>query len=54
MKADSEVVSLYYGADLDEQAAEQLKGKLAGAYPDKAIELYYGGQPHYQFIISVE
>lgn len=54
MKADSELISLYYGADLGEKDAEQLKGKLAEAYPDKVVELYYGGQPHYQFIISVE
>ncbi|MGI6092739.1 MAG: DAK2 domain-containing protein [Veillonellaceae bacterium] len=54
IKADSEVISLYYGAGLGDQTAELLKEKLAGAYPDKVVELYYGGQPHYQFIISVE
>ncbi|MDD4601902.1 hypothetical protein SDC9_04006 [bioreactor metagenome] len=54
MIPDSEIISLYYGAKLQEQDAEALKGKLAEVYPNHTIEAYYGGQPYYQFIISVE
>lgn len=54
LNKNSELISLYYGADLSEAEARRLKESLAEAYSDTAVELYYGGQPYYQFIISVE
>lgn len=54
IKPESEVISLYYGAGLTETEARQLKNRLSEEYPNSAVEIYYGGQPHYQFIISVE
>ena len=50
----SEIVSLYYGADIDKAAAEQLADGLAARLKNVTVETYFGGQPHYQFIISVE
>ena len=49
-----EVVSLYYGQDIDCAAAQQFVTILEKAFPDLAIEIYAGGQPHYHFVISAE
>ena len=51
---DSELISLYYGADITEAAANGLLSKLNEAYPDIDIELNAGGQPVYYYIVSVE
>lgn len=54
IKPDSEIISLYYGSMLSTHEAQKLKDSLGEKYPDKTIEMYQGGQPHYQFLISVE
>ena len=51
---DSELISLYYGADITEAAANGLLSKLSEIYPDIDIELNAGGQPVYYYIVSVE
>ena len=51
---DSELISIYYGADVDEAAAEELRDTLESAYPSCDIELQAGGQPIYYYVISVE
>ncbi|MDK2803110.1 MAG: fatty acid kinase [Peptostreptococcaceae bacterium] len=51
---DSEIISLFYGEDINEDEAESLIEELEEAYPDLDIELYHGGQPLYYYIISVE
>ena len=51
---DSELISLYYGADITEDAANELLLKLSETYPDIDIELNAGGQPVYYYIVSVE
>lgn len=53
LQEDHSLVTLYYGADVGEQA-EGILEQLAGSYPDMEFELQYGGQPLYHFIISVE
>lgn len=50
----SELISIYYGCDIEEEDAESLLDKLQSNYPDCDIELQYGGQPIYYYIISVE
>lgn len=50
---DNEIVTLYYGSDITEKAAEALAEKLSGE-SGLEIELYHGGQPLYHFLISVE
>jgi len=50
----SELISVYYGCDVDESAAEELTAKLEEAYPDCDVELQMGGQPIYYYVISVE
>ena len=51
---DSELISIYYGSDIDEEAAGVIKDKIEEKYPECDIELQKGGQPIYYYIISVE
>ncbi len=48
------MISLYYGAGLAESEAQALAGLLRATRSDIEVEVYSGGQPHYQFIVSVE
>jgi hypothetical protein len=49
-----EVISLYYGQEVDSATADLLQASLQDAYPDQEVEMVYGGQPLYHYIISVE
>ncbi len=51
---DSELISVYYGCDVEEEDAEALRASIEAAYPACDIELQYGGQPIYYYVISVE
>lgn len=51
---DSELVTIYYGSDVKEEDAEKLKEDAEKEFPDKEIELQYGGQPIYYYMISAE
>ena len=51
---EAEVISIYYGADIEEAEAEELAAALEEAYPDCDVELNAGGQPIYYYVISVE
>ena len=50
----AEVVTLYYGEDTDEKEAQQAKDEIASKYHNLQVEVVRGGQPHYNFIGSVE
>ena len=51
---ESELISIYYGSDVEEEEAEAFRGQIAESYPECDIELQYGGQPIYYYIVSVE
>ncbi len=51
---DSEVITLYYGQDVNEESVNALVAKLEERYEDYEIVPYYGGQPHYYYMVSVE
>lgn len=51
---ESELITLYYGADLTAIQANQLADRVREQWPNQEVELVEGGQPHYQFILSVE
>lgn len=51
---EGEIITLYHGEDISEEQAEELKETLAEKFPDYEVELYYGGQPLYYFLLSVE
>jgi len=50
----SELISIYYGCDVEEEEAEALRTSIESAYPACDVELQYGGQPIYYYVISVE
>ncbi len=49
-----ELISIYYGADVTEEDAEKLKARVEEAYPSCDVELQFGGQPIYYYIVSAE
>ena len=51
---EHELITLYYGEELSQGEANRIVDVVREAYPNQEIELQDGGQPHYQFIISVE
>ena len=54
VEEDSELISIYYGADADEDSANALADKLMEEYDYLDVEVHSGGQPVYYYIISVE
>jgi DAK2 domain fusion protein YloV len=50
----SEIITVYYGADTDSAEAGELAESLRHQYPHLEVEPIFGGQPHYNYIISVE
>lgn len=48
------VVSLYYGADISEESAEEICQALTEKFPELDVELFFGNQPVYYFIVSLE
>lgn len=54
MDDDSELISIYYGNNIEEASAEELAKQIEEAYPDADVELNCGGQPIYYYIVSVE
>ena len=51
---DSAIISIYYGTDATEEAAEELGAVIEEKYPDVEVEINAGGQPIYYYVISVE
>lgn len=51
---DSELISIYYGNQVQEEKAEELLAAVQEKFPDCDVELNYGGQPIYYYILSVE
>jgi len=52
--AASSLVTVYFGADVSELTAQELLNRLEKTFPDAEFELYYGGQPLYYYLFSVE
>jgi DAK2 domain fusion protein YloV len=52
--ADHEILTFYYGQDVSEPEAEIMQTQVQARYPRLSVELVWGGQPHYHYIISVE
>jgi len=51
---DSSIISLYYGNDVSESAANALSEKVADIYKGLDVEVHFGGQPVYYYLLSVE
>lgn len=51
---DSELITIFYGKDCEEEKVDALIEKLEGKYEDLDVQCYKGEQPLYYFIMSVE
>ncbi|MBN2500312.1 MAG: DAK2 domain-containing protein [Anaerolineales bacterium] len=51
---DYELITMFYGADIDRKQCDEIAAAIQEVYPDHEIEIQEGGQPHYQFIFSIE
>lgn len=51
---ERERLTLFYGSDITRQDVNQIVDHIREKYPQFEIEIHEGGQPHYQFIISIE
>lgn len=54
MSEEMELISIYYGADVTEEDAQDIRNEVEKKYGSCDIELQYGGQPIYYYIVSVE
>ena len=51
---ESELISVYYGSDVTEEDAEGIAARVNEEFPDIDVEVNYGGQPIYYYLISIE
>lgn len=51
---DYELISMYYGSDMDEQAAEALAAYVQTLNEDWEVEMFHGGQPLYPVLMAME
>jgi fatty acid kinase len=51
---DSEIFTLYSGADVDDARVQHAAQRLRAACPRVSVEVAHGGQPHYPFIVAAE
>jgi DAK2 domain fusion protein YloV len=51
---ETEVVTIYYGADTEPAEAEQVGVAIREQHPQLQVEIVQGGQPHYNYIASIE
>lgn len=49
-----EVITVYYGEDVDEYSANAVAAKFRADFPDADVTTVYGGQPVYYYMISAE
>lgn len=54
MEEEFELISIYYGSDITREDAEKFKSRVEGKYKGCDVELQYGGQPIYYYIVSAE
>ncbi len=54
VEEDSSFICVYYGEEIDQDQAEKLGEFVAKEYPECEVEIQYGGQPIYYYIVSVE
>jgi len=52
--AEHEIVTLFYGEDMPHVEANRIADVIRGRYSNLEVEVQEGGQPHYQFILSIE
>ena len=53
-QADESLATLYYGAETTAAAAEELARNIRERFSSYEVEVVFGGQPNYDYIVSVE
>ncbi len=53
-KKNNEMLTLYYGHTVTEEEANALRDELAARFDDLEVDVIYGGQPLYYYIVSLE
>ncbi len=48
---DSELISIYYGEEVSEEEAEKFAGEIEELYPDVDVDIQFGGQPIYYYVL---
>ena len=51
---DSELISIYYGEEVSEEDAEKFTEEITELYPDVDVDIQFGGQPSYYYVLAVE
>ena len=51
---DKEHITVFYGSNTTKDQVDKVIAFIQKSYPDHELEVHEGGQPHYQFIISIE
>ena len=51
---NSEIISIYFGQDVTEDDAKEVSEAISEKYPDVEVDINYGGQPIYYYVVSVE
>lgn len=51
---DSELISIYYGEEVSEEDAEKFTEEITELYPDIDVDIQFGGQPIYYYVLAVE
>ena len=54
MSDELELISVYYGDEVEEKDAEALRDRIQTQYPQCDVELQFGGQPIYYYVVSAE
>ncbi len=54
MSDELELISVYYGDEVEEKDAEALRDRISAQYPQCDVELQFGGQPIYYYVVSAE
>ena len=51
---EKEHITIFYGKDVESEMVDKFAQQIESEYPDHELEIHSGGQPHYQFILSIE
>jgi len=51
---EREHITIFYGNNVESEMVDKFAQQIESEYPDHELEIHSGGQPHYQFILSIE
>ncbi len=54
LRSSEEIITLYYGQEVEEEDAVKLQQAIAEKYPECDVDIHYGGQPIYYYYIALE